>query len=67
LEQLTLIWPWDPVLGAMFPMLTMAVAKALLKADALDAKLLTVLSVLPPLNSCWSECSSPFCDSRLLK
>jgi len=45
----------------------LAVAKALLKADALDAKLLTAASVLPPLNSCWSGCSSPFGDSRLLK
>jgi hypothetical protein len=51
----------------MFPMFTMAVAKALLKADALDAKLLTVLSVLPPLKSCWSECRRPLCDIRLLK
>ena len=64
---MTLICPWDPVLGAMFPMFTMAVAKALLKADALDAKLLTVLSVLPPLKSCWSECRRPLCDIRLLK
>jgi hypothetical protein len=55
LEQVSLIWPCVPVLGAMFPMLTMAVAKALLNAAALEAKFLTVLSVLPPLNSTWSE------------
>jgi hypothetical protein len=47
-------------------MFTIAVAKALLNADALEAKLLTVLSVLPPLNSTWSECRSPFWETRSL-
>jgi NADH:ubiquinone oxidoreductase subunit 4 (subunit M) len=55
LEQLNLIWPCVPVFGAMLPMFTMAVAKALPNAAGFDAKLLTVLSVLPPLNSTWSE------------
>ena len=55
MEQMSLICPCVPVLGAMFPMFTMAVAKALPNAAWLDAKLLTVLSVLPPLKSAWSE------------
>jgi hypothetical protein len=66
LEQVSLISPCVPVFGAMFPMFTIAVAKALLNADALEAKLLTVLSVLPPLNSTWSECRSPFWETRSL-
>jgi hypothetical protein len=50
----------------MFPIFTMAVAKALPNAAGLDEKLLTVLSVLPPLKSAWSEWRSPFWDRRLV-
>jgi hypothetical protein len=66
LQQLRLIWPWVPVSGWRFPIFTMAVAKALVKAAALDAKFRTMLSVLPLLKSSWSECRSPLWDSRLL-
>jgi hypothetical protein len=49
----------------MFPMFTIAAVNALLNADALDAKFRTVLSVLPPLKSCWSECRSPLLGEQV--
>jgi hypothetical protein len=66
LEQLSLICPWVPVKGEMFPIFTMATVKALLNAAVLEEKFLTVLSVLPPLKSTWSECRRPLLDSRLV-
>ena len=66
MEQVSLICPWDPVSGLRLAIFTMAAAKALLKAALLEAKFLTVLSVLPPLKSSWSECRSPFWLSRFV-
>ena len=62
-----LICPLDPVRGLMFVIFTIAALKSVENLAIFEEQVVVWESAEPPLNSCWSECRTPFLFNKFLQ